>query len=185
MSTYKGDASKGEIEIIRETPVYENAFCTLYDDHVAFANGEGRYVRFEWKAPYGVVVLPRTVSGDVLLIRTFRHETRSWNWEVPKGFGEQGLTPEQCALKELREETGYTGTFVRELRQLRRNNYIDHIVEVLIEPDMASATDKEVGESISECRLYPKDQIKALLASEKIHDPLTLFALSYSMLTDE
>lgn len=42
------------------------------------------------------MVIPFDNEGRLLLIRTFRHETRSWQWQIPKGFGERSLTPEQC-----------------------------------------------------------------------------------------
>ena len=110
MALYKGDIHKGEIEIIKEHIAYENGYITVYDDFVQFPGGQGgRYLRLNWKAPYGVVILPRHIDGRILLIRNFRHESREWSWEVPKGFGEKELTPIQCAQKELLEETGFIG----------------------------------------------------------------------------
>jgi ADP-ribose pyrophosphatase len=42
----------------------------------------------------------------VILLRHFRHETREWFWEFPRGFGEPGLSGEKNAEKELMEEIG-------------------------------------------------------------------------------
>jgi ADP-ribose pyrophosphatase len=48
-------------------------------------------------------------GGDdprVLLIRQFRHAADGYIWEIPAGRIDPGETPEQCAVRELREETG-------------------------------------------------------------------------------
>lgn len=53
----------------------------------------------------GVVIMP--VQGDkVLLLRHFRHESRDWYWEFPRGWGTPGLSAEENASKELMEEVG-------------------------------------------------------------------------------
>ncbi len=51
----------------------------------------------------GSVLMP--VQGDkVILLKHFRHESREWFWEFPRGWGTPGLTAEQNAKKELLEE---------------------------------------------------------------------------------
>ena len=53
----------------------------------------------------GVVIMP--VQGNkVLLLKHYRHETRNWYWEFPRGYGTPGLSAEQNASKELSEEVG-------------------------------------------------------------------------------
>jgi ADP-ribose pyrophosphatase len=47
--------------------------------------------------------------GNVLLLEQERHATGSNELGLPRGFGEPGLSGEENALKELREETGYLG----------------------------------------------------------------------------
>lgn len=53
----------------------------------------------------GVVIMP--VQGNkVLILKHFRHEVRNWLLEFPRGFGEPGLTADENATKELKEEVG-------------------------------------------------------------------------------
>jgi ADP-ribose pyrophosphatase len=53
----------------------------------------------------GAVIMP--VQGDkVLLLNHYRHETREWFWEFPRGWGTVGLSAEENAKKELMEEVG-------------------------------------------------------------------------------
>lgn len=50
----------------------------------------------------GVLVVE---EGRVLLVRR-KYEPRAGQWCIPAGFMEAGETPEQSAVRELREETG-------------------------------------------------------------------------------
>ena len=51
----------------------------------------------------GAVILRDTPDGlRVLMLRAFRH------WDFPKGLIEAGETPQQTALREVREESGIT-----------------------------------------------------------------------------
>jgi ADP-ribose pyrophosphatase len=53
----------------------------------------------------GVAVLPIVNAGFVLL-RCYRRAVGSVLWEVPRGFIDEGESPETAALRELKEETG-------------------------------------------------------------------------------
>jgi ADP-ribose pyrophosphatase len=47
------------------------------------------------------------VRGDkAVLIRHFRHATRKWHWEIPRGGVDFGQSDQDTALTELREEIG-------------------------------------------------------------------------------
>ena len=107
MDMYKGDYTKGEIEIIEENKVFENRFCEFFDDKVKFPSGvNGSYLRLAMKGKYSVAVLPITKEGEMIFIKAFRHSARGWGYEVPKGYGSETEEPEVCAKRELLEETG-------------------------------------------------------------------------------
>jgi len=184
MAVYAGNAKKGEIEITKEQAVYENDFAVIYDDYVKFPKGDGRYLRTEWKAPYGVIIFPKNAQGGILLIRNFRHENRSWTWEVPKGFGEISLSSLQCAKKELEEETGFVGDDWHKFKTLKNSTFETHIYNVTVDFPKEQST-PEVGESISEVRFFSKEEFQSLIFNDEVSDPITLFLLSYSLMIDE
>lgn len=106
---YKGNYKKGEIEIINEQKVYENRFCEFFNDDCMFPSGlSGNYLRLKMKGEYSVAILPITKKGEMVFIKTFRHSARGWGYEVPKGYGSKTETPIECAIRELKEETGLT-----------------------------------------------------------------------------
>jgi ADP-ribose pyrophosphatase len=65
--------------------------------------------------PDWVNIIPLTDDGRVVLIRQFRHGTQSVTLEIPGGVVEAGETPEDAAVRELVEETGYVPASVKSL----------------------------------------------------------------------
>lgn len=58
--------------------------------------------------PGAAVIVPLLPSGEVLLVRQYRHAAHgSWLLEVPAGTLNAGETPEACAVRECAEEAGY------------------------------------------------------------------------------
>ncbi len=58
--------------------------------------------------PGASAVVPVDHDGNAILVRQYRHATGSWLLEVPAGkLDHPGESPEDCALREVEEETGY------------------------------------------------------------------------------
>jgi 8-oxo-dGTP diphosphatase len=61
------------------------------------------YIHYRNPVPAAGVLLVR--RAEVLMVRR-RFDPRAGAWCLPAGFMEYGETPEHCAVRELREETG-------------------------------------------------------------------------------
>ena len=58
--------------------------------------------------PGAVGIVAITDDNKVLLVRQFRKAIEKVLWEIPAGKLEQGESPKDCAIRELKEETGYS-----------------------------------------------------------------------------
>lgn len=120
----KGFSSEDAAEFSRIGIVNEDQYWIWLRDAVYFPKGvPGTYDRLLWKSELqgkraGIAVLPVLPSGQVILILNFRHATRSWELELPRGGINPGETQEEAALRELKEETGFIAsstTFLGEI----------------------------------------------------------------------
>ena len=98
-------------EFSRVGIVMEDQYWVLLRDAVIFPTGaKGTYNRLSWKCalkgPGGVAVLAVLPNGKIVLNLNFRHATRSWELELPRGGIKEKESIESAALRELREETG-------------------------------------------------------------------------------
>lgn len=101
--------SPGKIGSRRE---YSGRVINLDIDQVRFPNGKvGELEIIRHSGASAVIPFlgdPGSDDPAILLIRQYRHAADGFIYEIPAGRLEAGEPPEQCAVRELREETGCT-----------------------------------------------------------------------------
>ena len=61
----------------------------------------------------GVIIIPITDRGEIILERHFRPALDDYLYELPAGYIDDGEKPRGAAIRELEEETGYLAKKVR------------------------------------------------------------------------
>jgi 8-oxo-dGTP pyrophosphatase MutT (NUDIX family) len=97
---------------LKTTALATGRFLRL--DELEYVDGSGRQRRWESAGRQGdawaVLAIPTLQpSGRLLLIRQYRPPMDGFVLEFPAGLVDPGETPEQAAVRELLEETGYHG----------------------------------------------------------------------------
>jgi len=92
--------------VVESQHVYRGRAIHMRVDSVVKPNGK-KTTREVVEHVDCVVILPIDSKGNVLLVRQFRHAVGKELLELPAGSIDPGETPEQAAVRELREETGY------------------------------------------------------------------------------
>ena len=131
------------------------------------------------RAPDWVNVLALTPDERLVLVRQFRFGIDAFSLEIPGGVMETGEDPVEAGLRELREETGFTGGRAWLLGSVHPNPAIQsnrcHIV--LVEDAVRTAalewdTDEEI-----EVTTLPADEVFALARGGAVTHGLVLNAL--------
>jgi ADP-ribose pyrophosphatase len=68
--------------------------------------------------PPSVMIVPVTPDGQLVLVRQYRHNLKSYQLEFPAGTMNEAEEPEAAARRELEEETGFTLAADARLRPL-------------------------------------------------------------------
>ncbi len=90
---------------ISSSQIFSGRTISVQVDEVHLPSG--RLVRRETVIHPGAVAVVALEGGEILLERQYRHTAKRVIWEIPAGTIEKGEAPEDCARRELAEETGY------------------------------------------------------------------------------
>jgi len=100
-------------QVLQSENVFESRVFKVRVDTVSEGGKTRRIDIVEHPVSYTVIARPR--PDQVLLVRQYRHATSRYLWELPAGSAEPGEDALEGVRRELREETGYLATAVREV----------------------------------------------------------------------
>lgn len=162
--------------------VYEDEYIRLVRDAVVFPDmSKGTYIRILPRCPKSAVAVLPVSGGRILLLRHFRHSLRKWMWEIPRGFGEYGLTAEENAEKELREETGIKEIRLEYLGRICPDSGMssDQVSVFFTEfPADCQLRKQDEREVVSEYRLISRKELREMAQSGEMIDGFTLSAVA-------
>lgn len=129
-----------------------------------------------------VNVIAVTAERQLVMIEQYRHGSKTIELEIPGGMIDANdASPEQAAVRELREETGYSGDNPRRIGEVFPNPAImsNTCYTVLVENCRClHPVEFDHGEDLL-TRLVPVAEIPTLVASGKIRHSLVVVALYY------
>lgn len=156
---------------------YQDQYLLLLRDAVRFPDGTlGTYIRFVDQFPgvLGVATLPM-YRKQVLLIRHFRHATRSWHIEIPRGFGIESSS-EENAKRELAEEIGATVSHLISLGQTYPDTGMNSGRVALFYAEIELYSQPETGEAITNILPTSISEFERMIRENEITDGFTLAA---------
>jgi ADP-ribose pyrophosphatase len=133
-----------------------------------------------------VNVIPITDDGRIVMIRQYRHGSKEITLEIPGGLVDES-NPEDAAVRELLEETGYAGEKVTFLGATNPNPAIfnnlchTYLVEGV---KKVSEIDLDPDEDI-EVELMPVSEIPGLIEKGIVNHALVIVAFHYYFLNQK
>ena len=134
------------------------------------------------------VIVPFLSEDRIALMRQYRYSIDNELWEAPAGTlngrEENGRmvpteTPRECAARELKEETGLeTGRLEALTQCYAMPGSNDEIIYAFAAYDLTQHEQSlDIGEVISEIRVFSTEEIVAMIGSGEIRDAKTILAL--------
>jgi ADP-ribose pyrophosphatase len=122
--------------------VYTGRVVSLDVDQVRFPDGTiGELEMIRHSGASAVVPLRGSSQADpdVLLIRQYRYAADRYLYEIPAGRLDPGESPEDCAGRELREETGYSARQLRRLTTIYTTpGFTDELIHIFVAEDLTN-----------------------------------------------
>ncbi len=102
------------LKVLTHKVVYAGKVFNTIVDEVEYESGN-KSIREVAEHPGGAVVVPVLGDGRIVFVYQYRYPFDEYLYELPAGKLEPGEPPEECAKRELEEETGYKAGSIRKL----------------------------------------------------------------------
>jgi len=127
-----------------------------------------------------VLVVALTSDEDIILVRQYRHGVQKVVLEVPGGMVDGDESPERAAMRELREETGFTSERVHLLGTMMPNPAINNAYCHVVLAEHCHRTCEPSPDPLEkfEVLLRPLDQASEMIKTGEICHALVIAAFA-------
>ncbi|WP_217586642.1 NUDIX hydrolase [Lentibacillus saliphilus] len=172
---------KFEEKTLHSQSIYDGKIITLHVDDVLLPNG--KTAQRECVMHSGAVaVIPVLNDGKVLLVEQYRKPLETSLIEIPAGKLEQGEAPEETALRELEEETGYTAGQLEFVTSFYTSpGFANELMYIYLAKDLVKIEDAAEGDEdeFIEIKTMTLDEAQECIEKQLIHDAKTNYAILY------
>lgn len=157
--------------------LYEGRVFSLVREQVTLPNGREAQLDII-EHPGAAAILPVSEDRALLLLKQYRHAAGGFIWEIPAGTLDPGESPEECAHRELIEETGHKAGNLEKLASVTPvPGYSTEVIHIYLATDLSPASQNlDPDEVLSVHRLSPKE-VREMLWKNEITDAKTLLAI--------
>jgi ADP-ribose pyrophosphatase len=172
------------MSLLKADRIYTGRVLNLDQDSVRFPDGSTGQLEMI-RHPGAAAVLPflEDPSGPdplVILIRQFRHATDGFIYEVPAGRLDPGESPEECAARELVEETGYQASRFDRLTTIYTTpGFTDERIHLFLATGLKPGPPKREADEFLELHQFKWSEVLQLVRSGKVVDGKTLSAIMF------
>ena len=164
-------------DFIKTNRIFEGKVINLRVDTVILPNGK-EAKREVVEHPGAVAVVPLLPDGRIIMVRQYRHAVGKALLEIPAGKLDRGEIPEQCAARELEEETGYACNQLRSLTSVWTTpGFSDEIIHIYAAENLQKKVQNLDEDEFLQIEIYSKEQLRQMMQDGSISDSKTIIGL--------
>lgn len=173
--TWKTLASKKKVDF----PLFK-----VFEDIVELPNGlKLDYYRIE-KIPV-VTILPIFLD-KIVMVKHYRYPIKSYSLELPAGHVKGDEMPKECAIRELKEETGFTTNRIEKLLSYNPSTeYSDQIYHIFMAKNLIEGKPDREKYEIMDVELLKTETVIDKIMDGKITDGRTVTAVFIAKFMNE
>lgn len=170
---------KGKWKSLCSEYIIKRPWLTARRDKIELPDGRIIPEFYVLEYPEWVNVIAITTDGKFVMERQYRYAADSTNYEIPCGVMEQGETPLEAAMRELKEETGYGGGQWRELMCISANpTSMTNMTHCFVATGVEKISDQHLDATEElEVHLLSQDEVQALLRNNEMIQSLMIAPL--------
>lgn len=162
---------------IESKRIYDGRIVKLRVDTVELPDGT-RATREVVEHKGAVAIVPLIDSDTVVMVRQFRQPANEVLLEIPAGTLEVGEDPDDCAARELLEETGYRARTIHKVfKSYLAPGYSSEMLHTYIATDLLKEIAAPEADEFLETVTIKLDDAVAMIETGEIKDAKTICGL--------
>ncbi|MBC5996067.1 NUDIX hydrolase [Romboutsia ilealis] len=162
-----------EEKTISSDRVYTGKTISLKVETVEVPNrGYQKREIVEHNGAVGIVAI--TPENKVVLVRQYRKAVEKELWEIPAGKIEIGENPKECAIRELKEETGYSAENMKLIHKFYTSaGFSNQKIYIFLAENLIQGERNLDEDEFLEVHEIDKDEVYNMIARNEIEDAKT------------
>jgi len=164
---------------LSSTNIYRGKVINIRQDKVMLSDGR-ESLREIVEHPGAVVILALTDDKKIVMIRQFRKPAEEVLWELPAGTIEPGEDLENCARRELEEETGYYPRKIKNIITFFSSpGFCNERLTLFLAEDLEKRNKNEDADEFIKVQLITLDKTLDMVRKNIIRDAKTIIGILY------
>ena len=164
-------------KIIESDVLFRGKVFDLKVDKIKYNSGNNG-IREVAVHPGGAVIVPVKDDGKLIMVYQFRYPFEKFILEFPAGKLDVNEDPKDCALRELKEETGYTANKIEKLGSIATTpGFCTEMLHIFLTTELiAGEHHREEGEYEMEIKEFTYGEIEDKIFRGEVYDSKSISA---------